>query len=94
MTPNRAETIGLEALTFLAGLPERLDTFLLVSGMDAATLRASAAEYEVLRAVLDFLLADDGLVTAFCDQHALVARDIHLAHRALEDAQGLANYET
>jgi len=94
MTPNRAETIGLEALTFLAGLPERLDTFLLVSGMDAATLRARAAEYEVLRAVLDFLLADDGLVMAFCDQHALVARDIHLAHRALEDAQGLANYET
>jgi hypothetical protein len=93
MTPNRAETIGLEALTFVASLPERLDTFLIVSGMDAVTLRARAAEYEVLRAVLDFLLADDSLVMAFCDQHALAARDIHLAHRTLEDVQGVANYE-
>lgn len=88
MTPNRAETIALDALTFVAGWPERLDNFLLVSGMDALTLRTRATEYEVLGAVLDFLLADDLLVRAFCDQHELAARDIHLALRTLEDAQG------
>ena len=94
MTPNRAQTIGLDALTFVAGSPDRLEAFLVVSGMDAHTLRARAAEYEVLRAILDFLLADDILVIAFCEQHGLAARDIHLAHRVLEDGRPAAIGET
>lgn len=75
--------MGLEALTFLAGMPERLDRFLALSGLDESSLRERAAEPEVLRAIMDYLLTDDELVTGFCSEHTLDPRDLHLASHLL-----------
>ncbi len=83
MTQDRAETIAIGGLAFLAGQPDRIDRFLALSGMDAAALRAGAADPDVLRAILDFLLTDDELVTGFCGEQKLDARDLHMAHRVL-----------
>jgi hypothetical protein len=85
MTRERAETIGLNGLAFLAGLPEWLDRFLRLSGLETPALRARASDPDFLRAVLDFLLTDDVLVTDFCKEQGLEARDIHMAHRMLGD---------
>jgi hypothetical protein len=83
MTRERAETIGLDGLAFLAGLPEWLERFLRLSGLELPVLRARASDPDFLRAVLDFLLTEDVLVTDFCKEQNLDARDIHMAHRVL-----------
>ena len=86
MTRERAETVGLNGLAFLAGLPERLERFMGLSGLEVSALRERAADPDFLRAVLDFLLTDDALVADFCKEQGLDARDIHMAHRALGGA--------
>jgi len=83
MTRERAETIGLDGLTYLAGLPDWLERFLRLSGLEIPALRDRAADPDFLRAVLEFLLTDDVLVADFCKEHGLEARDIHMAHRVL-----------
>jgi len=83
MTRERAETIGLDGLTFLARLPEWLERFLRLSGLEIPALRDRASDPDFLRAVLEFLLTEDVLVTDFCKERGLDARDIHAAHRAL-----------
>jgi hypothetical protein len=83
MTRARAETVGLEGLAFLAGLPERLEGFLRLSGLDIPALRDRTSDPDFLRAVLEFLLTEDVLVTDFCKERGLDARDIHMANRVL-----------
>ncbi len=83
MTSDRAETIGLNGLAFLAGRPEPLERFLAASGMDTPSLRERTQDRDVLRAVLDFVLTDDVLVADFCSEQSLDARDVHMAHRVL-----------
>jgi hypothetical protein len=86
MTRDRAETLGLDALTYLAGDPERLDRFLLISGLDELSLRERASEPEVLRAVVEYLLTDDELVTGFCSENGLDPRDMHVASHLLGES--------
>ena len=83
MTQDRAETIAIDGLAYLAGLPEQIEKFLSLSGLDVAALRNGAGEPDIQRAVLDFLLTDDALVTGFCEQQKLEPRDLHMAHRVL-----------
>jgi hypothetical protein len=81
--PVPAETIALRGLAFLAASPDDLTRFMNASGVDAADLRARAAEPEFLAAILDFLLTDDTLLSAFCESETLEPRAIHLARREL-----------
>lgn len=74
-----ASTIGLKALAFIASQPESLGRFLANSGAEAASLRARAAEPETLVAVLDFLLANEDLLTTFCEEQHIGFRSVHLA---------------
>jgi uncharacterized protein DUF3572 len=85
-TAEAAETIALQGLAWLASMPDDIDRFLNISGLEAAALRERAGEPEFLAAVLDFLLSDDKLLTGFSDQEGLDPRDIHLARRALPGA--------
>lgn len=81
-----AETLALKALAWLASMPDDIERFLNVTGVEAGELRARAGEPEFLAAVMDFLLADDKLLTGFCDSEGLDPKDIHLARRALPGA--------
>jgi hypothetical protein len=81
----RAETIALDGLAFLAGRPEELERFLRNSGIDVAELKTRAADPDMLRAVLEFLLLDDALVTGFCGEAGLEPKDLHLANRVLSE---------
>ncbi len=83
LTKDRAETIALNALAFLAGRPEDMERFLANAGIGIDELRTRAADPDMLRAVTEFLLADDGLVTGFCEEQTLDPRDIHLATHVL-----------
>lgn len=69
MTPSAdaAQTLALQALTWLVGNDEILPLFMGASGASGDDLRARAGEPEFLGAVLDFLMMDDAWIMAFCD---------------------------
>jgi hypothetical protein len=82
-----AETLALEALAFLAGSADDLARFVDNSGIGADELRARAGEADVLRSVLDFLLAEDERLLAFCAAESIEPRDVHMARHALDGAK-------
>ena len=73
------EIIGLKALAFVAADSEALERFTALSGAEAASLHARVADPEFLAAVLDYLLANEPLLIAFCEAESLQPRDVHLA---------------
>jgi hypothetical protein len=83
LTRERAETLALEALAFLAGNPEALGRFLGSSGIEASELRRRASDPDMLRAIIEFLLADDALAGDFCRDRGMDPRDLHKANHVL-----------
>ncbi|MDO9058280.1 MAG: DUF3572 domain-containing protein [Bradyrhizobium sp.] len=82
-----AEIVAVQALSFIAGDPERLGLFLAESGIGPETLRHAAADPQFLASVLDFIMRDDATVKAFGDVSQLHPTNIAAAHQALNDPQ-------
>jgi hypothetical protein len=82
-----AEIVAVQALSFVAGDPERLGLFLAESGIGPGTLRTAAADPAFLASVLDFVMRDDATVKAFADVSKLHPTNIAAAHQALNDPQ-------
>ena len=66
-----AETLALQALTWLAGNDELFPIFLGATGASAQDIAADAGKPALLGSVLDFVLTDDAWVMAFCDALSL-----------------------
>lgn len=86
MTSLAAETLALKGLGFLASSPEDMERFMALSGIGPAHLRARADDPEFLAAVIDFLLANETLLIAFCEAEALDARVLHMMRQVLDGA--------
>jgi hypothetical protein len=82
-----AEIVAVQALTFVAGEPERLGLFLAESGIGPETLRSAAADPHFLASVLDFVLRDDATVRAFAAASELDPTTIAAARDALDDGR-------
>ena len=80
-----AEIVAVQALSFIAGEPERLGLFLAESGIGPETLRNAAADPRFLASVLDFVMRDDATVKAFAKVSQLHPTNIAAAHQALND---------
>ena len=80
-----AEIVAIQALSFIAGDPERLGAFLAESGIGPETLRSAAADPRFLASVLDFVMRDDATVKAFASVSQLHPTNIAAAHQALND---------
>ena len=80
-----AEIVAVQALSFIAGEPERLGHFLAESGIGPETLRASAADPRFLASVLDFVMRDDATVKAFAAASELHPTNIAAARQVLGD---------
>ncbi|WP_136684747.1 DUF3572 domain-containing protein [Falsirhodobacter xinxiangensis] len=65
---EQAEKLAIGALVWLAAQPDLLPEFLTNTGASVDNLRLAAARPEFLGAVLDFILAEDARVVAYCDQ--------------------------
>ena len=78
-----AKIVAVQALSFIAGEPERLGAFLAESGIGPETLRTSAADLHFLASVLDFVLRDDQTVKAFAAAAQLHPTNIAAARQAL-----------
>jgi hypothetical protein len=82
-----AEIVAIQALSFIAGEPERLGLFLAETGIGPETLRTAATDPNFLASVLDFVLRDDATVQAFARLSELHPTNIAAARQALSDAQ-------
>ena len=78
-----AEILALKALAWLAAMPDDIGRFLNFSGIDPATLASRAEDPEFLAAVMDFVLSDDKLLTAFTEEEGIDPPEISLMRRAL-----------
>jgi hypothetical protein len=83
MKPQNAEILALKGLAFLANDAVALERFLALTGTTGAELRDRAEEPEFLAALLDFLMTDEPLLTAFCEAEGFDAQTLHSARRAL-----------
>ena len=66
-----AETIGVQAMGWLAGNDELLPVFLGSTGASEADFRAGLTDAAFQGSVLEFLLMDDRWVVSFCDDVGL-----------------------
>ncbi len=80
-----AEIVAIQALSFVAGDPERLGVFLAETGVGPETLRSAAADPRFLAGVLDFVLRDDATVKAFAAASELDPATIAAAREVLDE---------
>jgi Protein of unknown function (DUF3572) len=80
-----AEIVAVQALTFLAGDPERIGAFLAESGLGPETLRSAATDPQFLASVLDFVMRDDATVKAFANASQLDPTNVAAARQVLGD---------
>lgn len=78
-----AETIGAEALAWMAGHEELIAGFMAQTGAGIDDLRARAADPEFLGFVLDHLLSDEAALIAFCEAQRIRPEDPVRARMAL-----------
>lgn len=83
MSKDVAEILALKGLAYLMSLSEDRDRFLALSGVEPTDIRGRAGDPELLGAVLDFLLANEALLTEFCAGEAANSRDVHMARHVL-----------
>lgn len=87
MSPETAETIALQALSWLVGNEEILPVFLGSSGSSIDDIKARADDPQFLASVLEFLTMDDTWVIAFCDSVNLPYENPLKARYALPGAE-------
>jgi hypothetical protein len=61
-----AQSLALQGLAWLAQDADRLGAFMATGGLDPANLKERMGDPLLLAAVLDFLLAEETLLLAFC----------------------------
>jgi hypothetical protein len=67
MNNDAAESIAVDALTFIGTDASRLARFLDLTGLTPQSIRAAAHDAGFLLGVLDYIDADDALLKAFAD---------------------------
>jgi Protein of unknown function (DUF3572) len=77
ITREAAEALGIQALAWLAGDPERLGRFLALSGLGPDTIRTAAHDPRFLAGVLEYIAGDEALLVA-CAEHVQAAPE-HVA---------------
>jgi hypothetical protein len=78
-----AESVAVQALTFLTQEPERLGSFLALSGLGPDSIRAAASQPDFLAGVLDHIAGDERLLLDFAAGTGLSPQDIEKAQAML-----------
>ena len=82
-TREAAETLAIQALSFIAEEPERLNGFLNATGLTPDRLRESANAPDFLAGVLEHMLANESLLVAFADSAGIDPAAVARARNAL-----------
>jgi hypothetical protein len=83
MPAEVAEGLAIQALSYIAGEPERLGRFLTITGIGPEQIRAAAGEPGFLTGVLAYLASDEHLAAEFTAEAGCHPADIARAHHAL-----------
>ena len=75
--------LAIQALSFIAEEPERLNLFLSTTGIAPAEIRTAAREPGFLAGVLEHMLADESLLIAFADSAGIDPAAVARARSAL-----------
>ncbi len=78
-----AESVAIQALTFLGESPERMARFLALSGLAPERIRIAAAEPGFLAGVLDHVMGDEALLRAFADACGIDPAEVGRARERL-----------
>jgi len=89
MNIEQAETIALQALSFLAKDDKLLGQFLTSTGLTSQQLKQRVGEPELLGGVLDTILASDTHLLDFCNAASLSPETIVMARSALPGGYSL-----
>ena len=68
MTQDEAETLALHVVAWIMGEDARRDRFMSMTGIEPASLQDRISDPEFLSAALDFLLAFEPDLMAFCEE--------------------------
>jgi Protein of unknown function (DUF3572) len=80
---DSAQSLAVNALTFIAIDPDRLNRFLGITGLGPDNLRTAAADPAFLGSVLDYVVADEKLLVEFAADAGLNPEAVARAHGAL-----------
>ncbi len=89
MQMEQAETIALQAVTFISTDENLLNALMAQSGMGVDDLRANITQPAFLAGILDFLLSDEPTLLNFCTEQEIQPELIIRARRALPGGQNL-----
>lgn len=87
ITPHAAEALAAEALSWMAGQEELISGFLGASGLAAGEIAERINDPEFLGFVLDYLLADEPALLAFCENRSIRPETPLRARAALPGGQ-------
>lgn len=85
---QRAETIALEALAFLAGDAARLTRFMEVSGIAPVQLAGIGDDRALQRGVLEHVLSDESALMVFCADSGHSHEEVTAAHGLIAGSHG------
>jgi len=80
---DAAVALAIDALGFIAGEPEQLGRFLVLSGIGPDSLRAAAREPNFLLGVLDHLADNEALLVAFAGHSGIDPAEVARARNVL-----------
>ncbi|MAD94131.1 MAG: hypothetical protein CML33_01375 [Rhodobacteraceae bacterium] len=83
MSPESAEVVALQALSWIVGNDDLKDVFLGATGASVDDLRTRAVDVDFQVSVLGFLLMDDQRVIGFCDDYGLDYQVPNMAQQSL-----------
>jgi Protein of unknown function (DUF3572) len=87
---DNAQAVALQALSYLVSDNDRLDRFLLTTGLQLDQVRELAADIHFQAGILDYLLSDDALLQDFSAEIAMQPTSIAAIRRQLPGATDAA----
>lgn len=91
MTPEAAESLSIEGLSFLAQNEDEFLRFLALSGLTVGELRQAAESKAFLAGVLDYILGNEKTLMAFAGHAEIAPESIGAARNALAPIFGTSD---
>ena len=83
ITRESAEKLAIQALSYLAGEPERLGAFLSLTGIGPGEIRKAATDPSFLAGLLDYVTSDEPLLLAVAEHAGVSPQRVERARAAL-----------
>ncbi len=71
MTQDQAEILAFKAIEWLAMHDTYMTRFMALSGLSPGDIMGRSDDKDMLAGIINFLLSDETMLLAFCDDHAL-----------------------